>query len=238
MSTTASTASSSASPTSCGAPRTSANRTPRLLGDVRDRCVLEIGCGSAMCSRWLVGPGRPRGRDRPVRRHAAPRAAGNAATGIEVPLVQADAQRLPFRDDSFDLAFTAFGAIAVRRRLRRGDARGGPRRPSRSGGGCSRRPIRCAGRSPTTRAPTACGRPCRTGTALPTSSSPPTAVRSTSSTTAPSATGCANSPPPGSASSTSSNRNGRPGHTEEWGQWSPLRGAILPGTAIYVCELS
>jgi SAM-dependent methyltransferase len=29
-----------------------------------------------------------------------------------------------------------------------------------------------------------------------------------------------------------------PGHTEEWGQWSPLRGAILPGTAIYVCELA
>ena len=28
-----------------------------------------------------------------------------------------------------------------------------------------------------------------------------------------------------------------PGHTQEWGQWSPLRGAILPGTAIYVCEL-
>jgi hypothetical protein len=27
------------------------------------------------------------------------------------------------------------------------------------------------------------------------------------------------------------------GHTREWGQWSPLRGAILPGTAIYVCEL-
>jgi hypothetical protein len=27
------------------------------------------------------------------------------------------------------------------------------------------------------------------------------------------------------------------GHAREWGQWSPLRGAILPGTAIYVCEL-
>ena len=26
------------------------------------------------------------------------------------------------------------------------------------------------------------------------------------------------------------------GHTQEWGQWSPLRGALLPGTAIYVCE--
>ncbi|TWS18514.1 class I SAM-dependent methyltransferase [Tsukamurella asaccharolytica] len=26
------------------------------------------------------------------------------------------------------------------------------------------------------------------------------------------------------------------GFTQEWGQWSPLRGAILPGTAIFVCE--
>lgn len=26
------------------------------------------------------------------------------------------------------------------------------------------------------------------------------------------------------------------GFTEEWGQWSPLRGAIFPGTAIFVCE--
>jgi hypothetical protein len=27
------------------------------------------------------------------------------------------------------------------------------------------------------------------------------------------------------------------GHSEVWGQWSPLRGAILPGTAIYVSDL-
>jgi hypothetical protein len=27
------------------------------------------------------------------------------------------------------------------------------------------------------------------------------------------------------------------GHAEVWGQWSPLRGAILPGTAIYVSQL-
>ena len=26
------------------------------------------------------------------------------------------------------------------------------------------------------------------------------------------------------------------GHSQIWGQWSPLRGAILPGTAIFVCE--
>jgi SAM-dependent methyltransferase len=28
------------------------------------------------------------------------------------------------------------------------------------------------------------------------------------------------------------------GHTQIWGQWSPLRGAILPGTAIFSCELA
>jgi hypothetical protein len=26
------------------------------------------------------------------------------------------------------------------------------------------------------------------------------------------------------------------GHDQEWGQWSPLRGRIVPGTAIYVCN--
>jgi hypothetical protein len=25
--------------------------------------------------------------------------------------------------------------------------------------------------------------------------------------------------------------------TNEWGGWSPLRGKLLPGTSIYVCEL-
>ena len=36
---------------------------------------------------------------------------GARRTGIDVPLVQADAQHLPFRDAVFDIAFTAFGAI-------------------------------------------------------------------------------------------------------------------------------
>jgi SAM-dependent methyltransferase len=41
-------------------------------------------------------------------RHAA---ALGAATGIGVPLVQAGAERLPFRAESFDLACSAFGAV-------------------------------------------------------------------------------------------------------------------------------
>jgi hypothetical protein len=26
------------------------------------------------------------------------------------------------------------------------------------------------------------------------------------------------------------------GHTRNWGQWSPLRGSLFPGTAIFRCE--
>lgn len=83
-----------------------------LLGDVAGRAVLEIGCGSAPCSRWLAAAGaRPVGLDvsrgmldvgrRAMERSPAPRA----------PLVQADATSLPFADASFDIAFSAFGAF-------------------------------------------------------------------------------------------------------------------------------
>jgi SAM-dependent methyltransferase len=34
-----------------------------------------------------------------------------ASTGVPVPLVQADATSLPFRDESFDLACSAYGAV-------------------------------------------------------------------------------------------------------------------------------
>ena len=28
-----------------------------------------------------------------------------------------------------------------------------------------------------------------------------------------------------------------PGRTQTWGQWSPERGALMPGTLVLVCEL-
>jgi len=83
----------------------------RLLGDVAGADVLEVGSGSAPCSRWLRRRGaRPVALDlsRGMLRHAA---ALGAATGIGVPLVQAGAERLPFRSESFDLACSAFGAV-------------------------------------------------------------------------------------------------------------------------------
>lgn len=86
----------------------------RLLGPVGSlagRRILEIGAGSAPCSRWLAGEGaRVVASDISdgMLRHARAAAARGAAP---VPLVQADAQRLPFADASFEIAFTAFGAV-------------------------------------------------------------------------------------------------------------------------------
>lgn len=82
-----------------------------LLGDVRGARVLEVGCGSAPCSRWLAGRGaRVVGLDvsAGMLRHAR---AAAAATGTAVPLVQAGAERLPFAGMSFDIACSAFGAV-------------------------------------------------------------------------------------------------------------------------------
>ena len=82
-----------------------------LLGEVADRRVLEVGCGSAPCARWLADQGaRVVGLD--LSAGMLRQAVGAAReTGICVPLVQADATRLPFVDGSFDLACSAFGAV-------------------------------------------------------------------------------------------------------------------------------
>lgn len=74
----------------------------RLLGDVHGKRVLEIGCGSAPCTSWLQGKAEfSMGFDLSM---------GMLRRG-HGPLVQADALRMPFADDSFDIAFSAFGAI-------------------------------------------------------------------------------------------------------------------------------
>ncbi|MFG3715140.1 class I SAM-dependent methyltransferase [Micromonospora sp. NPDC047730] len=83
----------------------------RLLGELTGRRVLEVGCGAAAAARWLATRGaRPVAMDLSagMLRHAALAA---ARTGVRVPLVQADALALPFADAAFDTACTAFGAI-------------------------------------------------------------------------------------------------------------------------------
>ena len=82
-----------------------------VLGDVAGRDVLEVGCGAAQCSRWLAGRGaRPVGVDlsveilRPARRR-------DASSGAAVPVAAADATALPLADGSFDLACSSHGAV-------------------------------------------------------------------------------------------------------------------------------
>jgi SAM-dependent methyltransferase len=83
----------------------------KLLGDVAGRRILEVGCGWAPCARWLARRGASVvGLDLSagMLRHARMAA---ARTGLAVPLVQAGAERLPFADGSFDIACSAFGAV-------------------------------------------------------------------------------------------------------------------------------
>ncbi|SDZ09512.1 Methyltransferase domain-containing protein [Micromonospora pattaloongensis] len=83
----------------------------RLLGDVRGRRVLELGCGAAAAGRWLAREGaRVVALDLSagMLRHAV---AAADRSGVRVPLVQADALTLPFPDAAFDTVCTAFGAV-------------------------------------------------------------------------------------------------------------------------------
>ena len=83
-----------------------------LLGEVAGRDVLEIGCGAAQGARWLSAAG--------ARVTALDVSAGQLRearqlddrSGVAVPrLVQADAQHLPVRSGSFDIVVSAFGGL-------------------------------------------------------------------------------------------------------------------------------
>ncbi|WP_079052700.1 class I SAM-dependent methyltransferase [Streptomyces regalis] len=81
-----------------------------LLGppeDLKGKDVLEIGAGAAQCSRWLAVQGA-----RPIALDLSHRQLQHALRiGGTFPLVCADAGALPFADASFDLACSAYGAL-------------------------------------------------------------------------------------------------------------------------------
>ncbi|MGZ5291566.1 MAG: class I SAM-dependent methyltransferase [Actinomycetota bacterium] len=83
----------------------------RVLGDVRDKVVLELGCGGGQWSRWLAAMGaRPVGLD--LSTNQLRYAAGlMERAGIHVPLVGADAERSPFADETFDVVMCDHGAM-------------------------------------------------------------------------------------------------------------------------------
>ena len=209
----------------------------QLLGPhVDGRAILEIGCGAAMCSRWLALKGAaPVACDvsAGMLRHAR---AGAIRTGVDVPLVQADAQSLPFADQRFDIAFTAFGAVPFVQdsaRVMREVAR--VLRPRGRWVFATTHPLRWS---------------------FPDDPGPEGLVATMPYWDRTPYVEYAES---GEATYVEHHRTlsdrvreiAEAGFTlldivepqwpsdlsTEWGQWSPLRGAILPGTAIYVCEL-
>jgi SAM-dependent methyltransferase len=82
----------------------------KVLGDVAGLDVVELGCGTAYFSAWLAKLGaRPVGVDvTPAQLATARRMM--AATGIEFPLVEADAAETGLPDACCDLVLSEYGA--------------------------------------------------------------------------------------------------------------------------------
>ncbi|GAA2342318.1 class I SAM-dependent methyltransferase [Saccharopolyspora halophila] len=207
-----------------------------LLGDVRGKRILEIGCGAASCAHWLAGQGAEAvGLDisAGMLRHAA---AAAERSGTSTPLVQASADHLPFAAGSFDLACSAFGGVpfvADVTQVFREVAR--VVRPGGRWVFAVTHPMRWI--FPDDPGPTGL-----TATHSYFDRSPYLEVDDDDRATyvehhrtlgdfvrAINAAGMTLADliePEWPA-----------GHTQVWGQWSPLRGRLFPGTAIFVCDL-
>ena len=81
-----------------------------LLPDVAGKDVIELGCGTGYVSGWLKRLGaRPVGLD-PTWTQLQSAAQFQREFELEYPLVKAAAEAAPFKDASFDLAISEYGA--------------------------------------------------------------------------------------------------------------------------------
>jgi SAM-dependent methyltransferase len=76
-----------------------------LLGDVAGRSIIELGAGAGDCTGWLLRAG--------ARAVATDLSAAmlRLSPPPSPPRIQCDARQLPFADRSFDVAFSAYGAV-------------------------------------------------------------------------------------------------------------------------------
>lgn len=206
-----------------------------LLGPVAGQRVLEVGCGAAQCARWLTSQGADGvGVDLSASQLLHAREL-DRRTGWPVPLVQADATRLPFQNEAYDLACSAYGAVPfvadsalLMREVSRVLRPGGrwvfsvthPVRwcfPDDPGPGGLVAQSSYFDRRPYVEQAT-------TGRATYVEHHRTLGDRVRELVEA------------GFRLVGLVEPEWPPGHERVWGQWSPLRGRIIPGTAIFVCE--
>lgn len=220
----------------CWCPEGLRESEAHLLGDVAGRRILEVGAGAAQCSRWLIardalalatdvsGAMLARGR------------ALDTGLGVTTPAVQADARALPFAADTFDVAFTAFGAIpfvADADRIHREVAR--VLRPSGRWVFSVTHPVRWAfPDDPSARGLTAVRSYFDRRPYVETDEAGTVTYAEHHRTLGDHVTEL-------TAAGFCLERLVEPpwptGHDRVWGGWGPVRGALLPGTAIFVCRL-
>ncbi|GGL24764.1 class I SAM-dependent methyltransferase [Phycicoccus endophyticus] len=87
-----------------------------LLGLRDGMTVLEIGAGGAQCARWVAArpdlPGvRVAASDLSAGMLRTARAIGSSHTGRPLPLLQCDGTALPLADATLDRVFTAYGVL-------------------------------------------------------------------------------------------------------------------------------
>ena len=83
----------------------------QVLGEVKGRDILELGCGAAQWSIALAKAGaRPVGLDLSERQLSHARLLMTNA-GVDFPLVHASAEMIPLPDLSFDIVFCDYGAM-------------------------------------------------------------------------------------------------------------------------------
>jgi SAM-dependent methyltransferase len=90
-----------------GVPESEVRALPEEL---EGKATLEMGCGTGYVSSWFGWPGRPSGGHRPVDRAAGHGHPVPAGLLPPVPLVQDDAEVLPFPDRRFDVVISEYGA--------------------------------------------------------------------------------------------------------------------------------
>ncbi len=81
-----------------------------LPEEIEGADVIELGCGTAYISAWLARRGaRPVGIDNSPKQLETARRL-QAEHGIEFPLLLGNAERVPYPDESFDIAISEYGA--------------------------------------------------------------------------------------------------------------------------------